>query len=63
MAPQFVKPYLKSQKNDANDPEAICKAVPRPRKRFVPQRSVGQQDLQCLHRVRNDAMAQLMDRT
>jgi transposase len=40
MAPQFVKPYVKSQKNDANDAEAICEAVTRPNMRFVPQKSV-----------------------
>jgi transposase len=38
MAPQFVKPYVKSQKNDANDAEAICEAVSRPSMRFVPQK-------------------------
>ena len=38
MAPQFVKPYVKSQKNDANDAEAICEAVTRPNMRFVPQK-------------------------
>ena len=43
MAPQFVKPYVKSQKNDANDAEAICEAVTRPNMRFVPQKSVEQQ--------------------
>lgn len=53
MAPQFVKPYVKSNKNDANDAEAICEAVTRPNMRFVPQKSVEQQDLQCLHRVRS----------
>ena len=53
MAPQFVKPYVKSNKNDANDAEAICEAVSRPSMRFVPQKSVEQQDLQCLHRVRS----------
>jgi transposase len=53
MAPQFVKPYVKSNKNDANDAEAICEAVTRPSMRFVPQKSVEQQDLQCLHRVRS----------
>lgn len=53
MAPQFVKPYVKSQKNDANDAEAICEAVTRPNMRFVPQKSVEQQDLQSLHRVRS----------
>jgi transposase len=35
MAPQFVKPYVKSGKNDANDAEAICEAVSRPNRRFV----------------------------
>lgn len=57
MAPQFVKPYVKSQKNDANDAEAICEAVTRPNMRFVPQKSVAQQDLQCLHRVRSRLVA------
>jgi len=57
MAPQFVKPYVKSQKNDANDAEAICEAVARPNMRFVPQKSVEQQDLQCLHRVRSRLVA------
>jgi transposase len=57
MAPQFVKPYVKSQKNDANDAEAICEAVARPNMRFVPSKSVGQQDLQCLHRVRGRLVA------
>jgi transposase len=53
MTPQFVKLYVKSNKNDANDAEAICEAVTRPNMRFVPQKSVGQQDLSCLHRVRS----------
>ena len=53
IAPQFVKPYVKSQKNDANDAEAICEAVSRPSMRFVPAKRVEQQDLQCLHRVRS----------
>ena len=57
MAPQFVKPYVKSQKNDANDAEAICEAVTRPQMRFVPQKPVQQQDLQCLHRVRSRLVA------
>ena len=57
MAPQFVKPYVKSNKNDANDAEAICEAVTRPTMRFVPQKSVEQQDLQCLHRVRSRLVA------
>lgn len=53
IAPQFVKPYLKSQKNDANDAEAICEAVSRPNMRFVPAKTIEQQDMQALHRVRS----------
>ena len=53
IAPQFVKPYVKSNKNDANDAEAICEAVSRPQMRFVAAKSVEQQDIQCLHRVRS----------
>jgi transposase len=53
IAPQFVKPFLKSQKNDANDAETICEAVSRPNMRFVPSKSIEQQDLQALHRVRS----------
>lgn len=53
IAPQFVKPYVKSNKNDANDAEAICEAVSRPQMRFVPAKSVEQQDIQSLHRVRS----------
>lgn len=54
MAPQFVKPYVKSNKNDANDAEAICEAVGRPNMRFVQIKSVAQQDIQALHRVRSE---------
>ena len=53
IAPQFVKPYLQSQKNDANDAAAICEAVSRPQMRFVPGKTIEQQDLQALHRVRS----------
>ncbi len=52
MAPQFVKPFLKSNKNDYLDAEAIAEAVQRPTMRFVPAKSVDQLDLQALHRVR-----------
>jgi transposase len=52
MAPQFVKAYVKTNKNDAADAEAICEAVDRPNMRFVPAKSVEQQDLQALHRLR-----------
>jgi transposase len=53
ISPQFVKPYVKGNKNDANDAEAICEAVGRPNMRFVPVKSIGQQDIQMLHRVRS----------
>jgi transposase len=53
IAPQVVKPYVKSNKNDANDAEGICEAVSRPHMRFVPAKSVEQQDIQSLHRVRS----------
>jgi transposase len=52
MAPKFVAPYRKSGKNDGNDAEAICEAVGRPSMRFVPVKSVEQQALLTLHRVR-----------
>ena len=53
ISPQFVKPYVKGNKNDANDAEAICEAVGRPAMRFVPIKSIEQQDIQMLHRVRS----------
>jgi transposase len=52
ISPQFVKPYVKGNKNDANDAEAICEAVGRPHMRFVPVKSIEQQDILALHRVR-----------
>jgi transposase len=52
MAPQHVKAYVKGNKNDANDAEAICEAVSRPSMRFVAVKTVAQQDLQAQHRVR-----------
>ncbi|MCH8100597.1 MAG: transposase, partial [Proteobacteria bacterium] len=42
--PQYVKPYVKSNKNDANDAEAICEAMSRPNMRFVAVKSIEQQD-------------------
>jgi len=57
MAPQFVKPFVKSNKNDAVDAEAICEAVQRPSMRFVPSKTLEQQDIQSLHRVRSQAVA------
>jgi transposase len=53
MPPQFVKPYVKSQKNDAADAEAICEAVQRPTMRFVPIKSAEQQAALLLHRTRD----------
>ena len=53
IAPQFVKPYVKSGKNDANDAEAICEAASRPNMRFVPIKSAEQQAGQSLHRIRS----------
>ena len=53
ISPQFVKPFVKGNKNDANDAEAICEAVGRPTMRFVPIKSIEQQDIQMLHRVRS----------
>jgi transposase len=52
MAPQFVKPYVKTNKNDVADAEAICEAVSRPNMRFVPIKSPEQQALIALHRAR-----------
>lgn len=52
MAPQFVKPYVKTNKNDAADAEAICEAVSRPNMRFVPIKNIEQQSVLALHRVR-----------
>jgi transposase len=52
MAPQHVKPYVKGNKNDMNDAEAICEAAGRPNMRFVAVKTVAQQDLQSCHRVR-----------
>ncbi|MCU7958735.1 MAG: IS110 family transposase [gamma proteobacterium symbiont of Bathyaustriella thionipta] len=57
MAPQFVKPYVKSNKNDAVDAEAICEAVQRPNMRFVPTKSIEQQDIQSLQRIRSQVVA------
>ena len=52
MPPQYVKPYVKSNKNDARDAEAICEAMSRENMRFVAVKRVEQQDIQATHRVR-----------
>lgn len=57
IAPQFVKPYVKSNKSDAADAEAICEAAQRPTMRFVPAKSIEQQDIQSVHRIRSQTVA------
>jgi len=53
IAPQFVTPFRKGHKTDANDALAIVEAGLRPNMRFVPQKNLEQQDLQSLHRIRD----------
>ena len=61
IAPQYVKPYVKGNKNDYNDAEAIAEAVQRPSMRFVPIKTVEQQDIQNFHcqreRIKKDRTA------
>jgi len=56
--PSFVKAYVKSNKNDFRDAEAIAEAVTRPTMRFVAIKTVAQQELQALHRLRSGAVTQ-----
>lgn len=58
MAPQFVKPYITSNKNDSNDARGIAEAVTRPNMKFVPIKNVEQQDILLLHRARELAIKQ-----
>ena len=58
IAAQFVKPYVKSNKNDLVDAEAICEAMSRPGMRFVAVKSVEQQDIQAAHRIREELVGQ-----
>jgi len=58
IAPQFVKPYVKSNKNDATDAEAVCEAMSRPSMRFVAVKTLQQQDIQAVHRVRSALIEQ-----
>jgi len=60
MAGQFVKPFVKSQKNDRADAEAICEAASRKQMRFVGVKTEEQQDIQCVHRERNGYMKRLI---
>ena len=57
ISPQFVTPYVKSNKNDRNDAEAICEAVGRPSMRFVPPKSSEQLAIQAVHRIRSRLVA------
>jgi transposase len=57
ISPQFVKPYVKTNKNDVADAEAICEAVGRPNMRFVPIKNIEQQALLALHRARQGFVA------
>ena len=56
IAPQFVKPYVKTNKNDAADAAAICTAARQPDMRFVAPKSVEQQAVMALHGLRSGAM-------
>jgi transposase len=52
ISPQYVKPFVRRQKNDGNDAEAICTTARQPHIPFVPKKTVEQQDIQALHRAR-----------
>jgi transposase len=56
MAPKFIRPYVKNNKNDTRDAEAICEVVTRPTMRFVPVKSRAQLDVQAVHRVRQQVV-------
>jgi transposase len=53
IAPQYVKPYVKTNKNDANDAEAIAEAASRPSMRYVKAKTIEQQDIQFTHKIRS----------
>ena len=52
ISPQYVKPFVRRQKTDGNDAEAICTAARQPHMRFVPKKTIERQDIQALHRAR-----------
>lgn len=58
MSPQYVKPYIKTNKDDVADAQGICEAVTRPSMRFVSIKSIHQQDGLLLHRIRSRLIAQ-----
>lgn len=53
IAPQYVKPFVKTNKNDANDAEAIAEAASRPSMRYVEPKTIEQQDIQAMHKIRS----------
>ena len=53
ISPQYVKPFVKTNKNDANDVEAIAEAASRPSMRYVDAKNIEQQDIQSLHKIRS----------
>ncbi len=58
MSPEYVRPYVKAQKNDDRDAEGIAEAASRPTMRFVDLKSEEQLDVQSLHRVRSRLVAE-----
>jgi transposase len=58
MSPEYVRPYVKSNKNDDRDAEAIAEAATRPTMRFVPVKNEAQSDIQALHRARSRLVAE-----
>jgi transposase len=58
MSPEYVRPYVKAQKNDELDAEAIAEAATRPTMRFVEVKSQAQSDIQALHRARERLMSE-----
>ena len=58
MSPEYVRPYVKAQKNDDRDAEAIAEAATRPTMRFVELKNQEQLDLQTLHRSRDRFVAE-----
>src|SRR5690606_14663428 len=58
MSPEYVRPYVKANKNDDRDAEAIAEAATRPTMRFVPVKSEVQSDIQALHRARSRLVAE-----
>jgi transposase len=58
ISPQYVKPYVKGNKTDGNDAEAIAEAASRPNMRYVPIKTTDQQDIQSIHRIRERVIQQ-----